>query len=109
MSEQSAENDALSMEQIEALVEEVIEADTVWPDPLPSQVSAVMDIVREAMAQAWDEGNKTVPDYYNPYVTSPAEGCTCGRDTYDGPGRQWLSHAPNCRVIPTEKTEGDET
>lgn len=70
----SAENDALTMEQIEAMVEEVIEANTVWPDPLPSQVSAVMDIVREAMAQAWDEGNETVPDYHNPYVTSPGKG-----------------------------------
>ena len=52
----SAESDGLTTEQIEAMVEEVIEANTVWPDPLPSQVSAVMDIVREAMEQAWDEG-----------------------------------------------------
>ena len=26
-----------------------------------------------AMAQAWDEGNKTVPDYHNPYVHPPAK------------------------------------
>lgn len=42
----------LTMEQIEDSVEEVIEANAVWPDPLTSQVSAVMDIMREAMWQA---------------------------------------------------------
>lgn len=55
----NAEKDAgvtpLTMEQIEAMVEEVIDANNFWFDPLPSQVSAVMDIVREAMAQAFDQ------------------------------------------------------
>jgi hypothetical protein len=44
---------------VEAIVVEHLDADAVWPgpDPLPSQVSAVMDIVREAMEQAWERGN----------------------------------------------------
>lgn len=33
-------------------------------------------------------------------VVPPEVGCTCGRDAYDGPGKQWLSHAPNCRALP---------
>ena len=54
----SAEYVPLTMEQIEVLVEEVIEANSVWPDPINSQVPAVMNVLREAMAQAWDEGFK---------------------------------------------------
>ena len=67
----------LTTQQIEDLIEEVIEANAVWPDPLPSQVSAVMDIVREAMAQAWDEGIRAStypplnPARTNPYLSTP--------------------------------------
>lgn len=59
----------LTMEQIEKAVEEVIESNAVWPDPLPSQVTAVMDVLREAMAQAWDEGweHSVHPKDHNPY------------------------------------------
>lgn len=68
-SEDTAEKDRthapLSMEQIEVFVEEVIEANAIWPDPLPSQVSSVMDVVREAMAQAWDEGANAAVEAVN--------------------------------------------
>lgn len=62
MPEQS-DYERFTMEQIEAFVEEVIDANAVWPDPLPSQRDAVMDVVREAMAQAWDEGAQKRAQY----------------------------------------------
>lgn len=90
----AAENDCapLTIEQIEALVEEVIEANAVWPDPLPSQVSAVMDVVREAMAQAWDERGLARAQYLGPdgghYNDECAgwEDCHCG--TFVNPYRE---------------------
>lgn len=39
----------------------------------PDLYATAERIIRERMAQAWGEGNKTVPDYHNPYVLSPGE------------------------------------
>lgn len=76
MTEPSTDYVPLTMEQIEAFVEEVIEANAVWPDPLPSQRDAVMDVLREAMAQAWDEGfDAGERDVFNHDQTSFDEPC----------------------------------
>lgn len=83
---QATESDyaPLTIEQIEALVEEVIEANAVWPDPLPSQVSAVMDVVREAMAQAWDERGLARAQYLGPDGGHYNDECAGWEDCYCG-------------------------